>query len=90
MGFYIETDGPVNKADYLVKNHGGVKIREPKEWEEGLVCVVENGMFDAAGYCFSEKEFETFTTPDRRFKIWVKMDDKLAQKLSGYSKSDTP
>jgi hypothetical protein len=47
--------------------------------------VVDNGPFEAAGFCFSEKELEEFGRPgDHRPKVWVAMDWKRASELSGY------
>lgn len=34
------------------------------------VCLVNNGMFTAAGICYSEKEFKAFLYPDGRAKKW--------------------
>jgi len=88
MGFYINQNSkgvllpPINKADYLILD-GGKEIPQPKEWIENLVCVVENGMFDAAGYVYSKQEFEDWTyKEDNRPKRWIIYEH--AKKLSGY------
>jgi len=46
-------------------------ISPPTEWVEDLVCVVNNGFFDAAGYAYSPAEMEDFKHPDGRPKIWM-------------------
>jgi hypothetical protein len=89
MGFYIETYCNQGKADELVKRHGAIKIATPKSFNDipsglALICVVENGFFDAAGYCYDESEFNAFVSPDGRRKHWLLMDKGLAIKLSGY------
>jgi hypothetical protein len=91
MGFYIE--GPAtSKAPFIVSEYDGKIIPCPKSFEDipadkALICVVDNVYFEAAGYCFSAREFEAFTSPtDERPKKWLIMDKAKAEKLSGYSK----
>lgn len=88
MGFYINknsagTSLPANnKADYLILD-GAQEIDEPRELVENLVCVVENGLFDAAGYIYSKQAFEDWTyIGDVRPKRWLIYEH--AKKLSGY------
>lgn len=77
MGLYInEINGkslPVHgKANAILNAEiGATEVPEPKEWEENLVCVVENSFFDGAGYAFSPKEMEAFKKPDGRKKRWL-------------------
>lgn len=77
MGKYIDetTKGPMpsalGKAEELIKD-GATLIGEPVEWSDDLVCVVDNGMFEAAGYAYSKEEMEVFKRPDGRFKQWLK------------------
>ena len=74
MGFYIDKDSTgktlnsLFKADQLIKD-GAVEV-EPK-WQENLICVMINATFDAAAYCYSEKEFEHLKKDDGRYKIWL-------------------
>lgn len=77
MGYYINENskgefiGTVDKEKKLIED-GAVIIQEPKEWIEGLVCVVKNGLFDAAGYAYNEFEMHCFKDPsDVRRKIWL-------------------
>ena len=91
MGYYIEVPRNKQKALQIMALHGAkFTIIPPKSLSElaeneGLVCVVENGPFDAAGYCYDDDELEAFNDPrDHRPKTWLTMDKKLAEKLSGY------
>ena len=77
MGRYINQNSNgarlpnCGKADYIILD-GGVEISEPKEWCENLVCVVENGPFDAALYCVDKGEYRAATNPnDHRPKRWI-------------------
>ena len=88
MGFYIE--GPTfGKGVNLTINHGATQVPKPLVFAEvakdaALICVVDNGMFEAAGFCFDESEFEAFTSPtDYRPKTWYIMDRSKACELSG-------
>ena len=92
MGYYIQ--GPRSgKASMIVANHGGVLVDEPPEYHEipkgqALICVVDNGMFDAAAFAYSKKELAAFQLPhDKRHKLWVLMDRELAVNLTGYKEA---
>ena len=90
MGFYLQ--GPnLGKADYLVLNEGARRVTKEdalealKKGVEAVVCVVSNYAFEAAGYCYSEREFEAFCDPsDARQKEWLVMDLKTVEELTGY------
>lgn len=75
MGQYINqiegiTMGPDFESKCLIiKMHGG-EATEAKEFEENLVCVMDNGPFAAAGYAYSEEEWKVFSLPDDRKKQW--------------------
>jgi len=67
MGYYINrtSNGMMTSPRYEDKiiaiiNDGAVHIDEPTEWCEGLVCILNNGMFGAAGYAYSEAEMNVF------------------------------
>ena len=77
MGYYINENSngaglpPNNKADYLILD-GAVEIPKPDKWVPNLVCVLHNGIFDAAGYAYNESEFRVFADPrDERPKTWL-------------------
>lgn len=93
MGWYI--DGPRHgKANFICSEHGGhqISLVEAKKLANDpgsakvVICVVSNGPFDAAGYCFDVGEFEAFNDPaDYRPKLWLAMDKKKAQELSKFN-----
>ena len=93
MGFYIQ--GPQNgKAKFLQNKYDCFEIPQPKTFDEvdkdlALICVVDNGAFEAAGYCFSQAEFDAFTYTgggDKRLKVWLLMDKATAEELCGFNK----
>lgn len=91
MGFYIETPHNNNKARYLIDTEGAVEINRADAFdamEEGcaVICVVDNGAFEAAAYVDSIKELIRFSRADNRPKVWLKMDRKRAEELVGFSK----
>ncbi len=92
MGYYIETGLPPGKAAWLVKNHDAqiiarTEAREAFKDGKGVICVVDNGPFEAAAYCFDESEIEAFAYPeDYRPKTWLTMDKEKAEELSGFRK----
>lgn len=79
MGLYInqnskgETLPAVFKATCLIEDGAKMLFSEPDKWEEGIVCVVNNGYFDAAAYVHSHEELEAFKSRvDPRPKVWLK------------------
>lgn len=70
MGQYINRDSKGNtlpasyqgKLDTLMAD-GAVRI-DPMTYEDGLICVVNNGMFGAAGYMYSESEYNYWKSPE--------------------------
>ena len=93
MGFYIETGTTHCKAKILEQRYQAKLIPQPASFsdvpkDKALVCVVDNTMFEAAGYCFDEAEFKVFTEPkDTRPKEWLLMDLDTAQSLSRFKNS---
>lgn len=92
MGYYIQTENIlVGKAAYLVKKYNAKVLNEVPEWNEisadkAIICVVNNGLFEACGYCYNPKELYVFNRPgDWRDKIWLLMDKELTNKLTGYN-----
>lgn len=68
MGYYIETPMNKGKAEYLVREYGAEEI-EAFDWsdvpeDKALICVVDNGPFEAAAVAYSEREFQAFAAPD--------------------------
>lgn len=77
MGYYINKVNGVmlpalGKAHALIDLADAQPIDEPKEWVENLVCVVNNGLFEAAAYIPDTAELIDFTMPhDYRGKQWM-------------------
>ncbi len=94
MGYYIETPQNRGKAEYIIGAHGAreVSIDEAEDAVkngEGVVCVVNNGAWEAAGFVYSLHEFQAFdprfpNSNDSRPRKWLVMDLAKAKELSGY------
>ncbi len=89
MGYYIEVPHNLMKAAQLVELHGAKVLDKQPVFNEvpsdkAIICVINNGPWEAAGYAYNEREFNEFATPDGRPRTWLIMDRKLAIKLSGY------
>ena len=94
MGFYIQAPSNHGKDEFLVQSEGAIRLSGPAEARQamtegfGIVCVMDNGAFEAAGFAFSDEELEAFADPrDSRPKVWLAMDRSRAEVLSGYSES---
>lgn len=72
MGFYINP-ALGGKLQFL-REHGVLLKKVPTSHitPEGeiAVCLIDNGMFLAAGIAYSQAELETFAYPDGRTKVW--------------------
>ncbi len=92
MGCYIETPSNHKKAIHIISEHGARSVTQEEAAEamergEGVICVVDNGIFEAAGFCFNAREFEAFTEPhDTRPRTFLVMDRAKAEELSGFSR----
>lgn len=91
MGYYIDhlPDGTrlhnrYKAAQLIMCIDEAIAIPEPDKFIPDLVCVVNNGPFDAAGYAYSEEEMNHFKLPDDRPKQWLIVPG--AAELSGFSK----
>lgn len=54
---------------------GAQEIEQPSQWHEGIVCVVYNARFEAAGYAYDAGELEHFKYPDGRMRTWLHVPD---------------
>jgi len=91
MGYYIQTNAAHNKADYIVGHYDGEFLaKAPSSYEDipqgkALIAIVDNGPFEAAGFCYSKSEFEAFTNPsDPRPIQYVLIDRDLAEYLTNF------
>lgn len=93
MGYYIETGTMHGKAQHIMDQLDAIEISQDEArifLEEGtdcaIICVVDNGPFEAAAYCHDLKEFQQFTLPhDDRPKTWLMVSDKAqVETLTGY------
>jgi len=88
MGYYLNTSPkgtalPARGKAQALLNAGATKLAGPVVFQPNLVCVVENGIFDAAGFAFSEAEMNQFLINDGRLKTWLIVEG--ADDLSGYN-----
>ncbi len=90
MGYYVEVPENKGKAEQIASIHGGMVLPEPPNSyesvpsDQAIICVVNNGAFEAAAFCYSEKEFNYFKVPDSRPRTWILMDREKACKLTGF------
>jgi len=89
--YYINTGSNTGKAKWLVEKAQAEVISKDEAQiivedsiDHGVICVIDNGMFEAAGYAFSPSEFQAFARNDGRMKTWLKMPAAMAKKLSGF------
>lgn len=91
MGYYIQTPAPRGKAKYLQANYGATLWGlTPPKWQEvapdkAIICVVDNGPFEVAAFCYDECELRRFTFfEDIRPKTWLLMPRDLVENLTSY------
>jgi hypothetical protein len=88
MGYYLQTKEDLNKADQLLAEHPEVQevdqssLRFDKTRNTVLVCVVQNGPFDAAGICHSWAQMRAFATLGGPPKRWLLFPRDLVLKLN--------
>lgn len=82
MGYYIQTAAPKGKTEAICEGLNGIEISQDeaeffvKEQMGAVICVVDNGPFEAAAYCHNLDEFRVFADPqDDRPKRWVTVED---------------
>jgi len=94
MGYYINTPKIPKKGKTAFLKGSGAEIITLREAEKlinplnkdwAVICVIDNGYFDAATYIFSAREFAEFSNPtDTRTKEWLKMTKIAAECMAGY------
>ncbi len=95
MGYYIEGTEDKGKARQILDLYGGRVVSGVPSFkdlkpDEAIICVLDNGSFEAAGFAYDERELAVFAAPDRlgpqRPRTWLIMDRKKACELTGYSR----
>jgi len=86
MGIYVETGTTHNKAAWVADHCNGLVVLDPPNFskvpkDKAVVCVANNGSFEAAGYAFDEQEFERFNSDDPRPRLWVVADKELVESV---------
>jgi hypothetical protein len=90
MGKYVNVNlkgNPLNasgKASELVLS-GAERIEEPNAFDQhegkSVLCVVENGLFDAVAFAYNQAELDEFKRDDGRFKTWLTVDESVIETL---------
>ena len=90
MGKYININlkkqplGATSKARDLIAS-GANRIAEPDGFDQypgkSVVCVVENGFFDAAAWAYCQSELECFKINDGRPKTWLLVDTDIVEEI---------
>jgi hypothetical protein len=92
MGYYINLPESKGKLQQIQSRFEGAEAlqHKPKSFSEvpegrALICVVDNGPFEAAAFVYSEDEFHVTADPrDVRPKYWVLIDLEDAINATGY------
>jgi hypothetical protein len=87
MGYYVELPENLHKAEQLIKMHGAVRCEPPHSVGdlpdgETLICVAENGPFDAAAIVYSDGELRDFGQDDGRRKHWLLVPTEIVIQLN--------
>lgn len=89
MGYYLETPARNDKTGQLRELHGAQDVDPdslawPPPEGKALVCVVQNGLFDAAAVCYDEAEYRVFNDPtDPRRTDWLLLDADWVRDMTG-------
>lgn len=85
MGFYIEVSQTLDKANAMADQHEAVTLDSRPDAipdDKVLLCVVQNGSFDAIAVAYNNDEADAFDDPsDGRPKTWMLLDKHIAREL---------
>ena len=92
MGYYMQTSGTHGKAAAIADRFGAVIVSKDvaeaamDDPTKGVIVVVNNGPFEAAGFAFDRNKWEAFTrSDDRRPRQFVILDRVIAERESGFT-----
>jgi len=89
MGYYIQVPKNKGKTEQLINLYDAVETTlsrfEDIPKGKSLICVIDNGPFEACAYCYSPSELEEFQSAPRP-KRWLLMEENLVKKLSGFTR----
>jgi len=88
MGFYVETGSAKGKANVIEQRYGAIKVTHDEARKAvvvglGVIVVLHNGPFEAAGFAFDVAEFDAFTS-DNRVKEYLMGDREKLAAAAGY------
>lgn len=95
MGYYIQCSDAHGKAKEIMDTLDGIEVSADEaemilreDMGGAIICVVDNGPFEAAAYCYNLTEFRQFNRPDDdRRKTWLLVNDKdKVEQLTGYTR----
>ena len=94
MGYYIEVPKMKGKAQQIADLYGAEILDKKPSFREvspdkAIICVIDNWLWEAAGFAYSELELERFAAQDmcgpQRLRTWLLMDKQTAIKLTGFT-----
>ena len=90
MGYYIETGTSRDKAKHIMEKHEALKCPSKEiarscvgAKDMAVIVVMDNGLFEAAGFAYNMSEFDAFTSDDKP-KQYLIMDRAKAKALTNY------
>jgi hypothetical protein len=87
MTLYLDLPGPRGKLDRLISQYRAEVLAGPPggldevPTGKALVCVSDQGDYEAAGYILTETEFATWTDHDDPDNTWLLMERETADRL---------
>lgn len=91
MGYYIQTEGHRDKAAAVVREYNGQHVSKSEaevamsDPTKGVIVVLHNPLFEAAGFAYDMDEFKAFTeSRDLRRKEFVVIARADAEAASGF------
>lgn len=92
MGYYIETSKNHGKAEDIANAYSGKVHALPPDYDaetakgNGIIVVMDNGPFEAAGFAYSPEEYASFLRHDGRRRQYVTLPRDVAERASGFAR----